>query len=288
MLPFFNKKNKKSDQGERPVEAKASEQEFVSTTLSFHPHWQIPEEEKYVYAFRNNEARPLQKNQTSITTVDMEKKQENYHFTVLMRHTFNRDFSFPKQEVLLFDEGFHVMGRKLVDFRKLGVLPPRTTRPWEIVFTPDDLRDAYVEPKANWNLAFEQKRANRLDLDDNWKKALARESIQELEQLAASAPALKPGEINFISLEAKKGADNTMVVSLLMRNGKDRDIEFKKLPMRVYDASGEVAAEGGFAFDSLKVKSNTSKPWTFVFPASLLKKDIEEIDLTKWRVEIVQ
>ena len=61
--------------------------------------------------------------------------------------------------------------------------------------------------------------------------------------------------------------------TLLIRNGSEKNMKLEQLPLIVEDASGEVIAKGGFQFDNLEVKANTSKPWTFIFPKELLLKE---------------
>jgi SLAP domain-containing protein len=87
--------------------------------------------------------------------------------------------------------------------------------------------------------------------------------------------------VNFMGLQAKKSEDGNLHVTMLIRNGSDKNIQLQQLPLEVVDATGDVIAKGGFALNDFEVKANTSKPWTFIFPSSLVLK--EEIDLSVWK-----
>ncbi|WP_163539770.1 accessory Sec system S-layer assembly protein [Gracilibacillus sp. YIM 98692] len=297
MFPFLRKKSKKNKQVEHEIDAQDvledgeesnEDEELVDTSLSIHPKWHLPEEEKYVFAFHNNGAKPLKKNQLSIATVDLEERDGQFHFVALIRQTLEKSIELAESTICLLDEDHQIVGRKNFDLTEVGKIPPMSSRPWEFVFTKEDLQDNSVTPNANWSLAFELKKKHQLDLEDSWKKSLASESIEKLEQIVASAQPLKPGEVNLMGIDAKVTDDQQLAVTILIRNGANKDITLEKLPLMVSDASGEAVARGAFSLDGLQVKSNTSKPWRFIFPSSLLLKDTSEIDLSEWKVEAIQ
>ena len=62
-----------------------------------------------------------------------------------------------------------------------------------------------------------------------------------------------------------------------------KNIQIQQLPLTVEDATGEIIAQGGFKLEDFEVKANTSKPWTFIFPKSLVTK--EQPDLSTWKVQ---
>lgn len=123
---------------------------------------------------------------------------------------------------------------------------------------------------------------------ESWKESLADDSIKKLEEIVASAKPLKPGEVNLLGVSAGITADNQVTTTILIRNGSDKNLTIEQLPLLVKDASGEIVAKGGFQLDALNVKSNTSKPWTFIFPEASILKDTSQIDLSKWSVEAIQ
>lgn len=78
----------------------------------------------------------------------------------------------------------------------------------------------------------------------------------------------------------------SLAVTVLIRNGSDQDITMKQISLGVKDASDEEIAQGSFKLDTFTVKSNTSKPWTFIFPSTMVIE--KELDLSKWSVYVVQ
>lgn len=73
-----------------------------------------------------------------------------------------------------------------------------------------------------------------------------------------------------------------MQLIILIRNGSEKTVNLEKVPLVLEDATGDVLAKASFTPKDLKVKANTSKPWVFIFPQSMLIK--ESYSLDKWKV----
>ncbi|KAB8133093.1 accessory Sec system S-layer assembly protein [Gracilibacillus oryzae] len=297
MFPFLDKRRKSKANDEQEINAAdvlgedvgtETGDEEIETTLSIHPSWNLPEEEKYVFAFHNSDAKPLKPNQISITTVDLEERKHEFQFITLIRHSVNKAINLRTANIVLLDDEKRTIIKKSFDLSSVGKLPAKSSRPWKFTFSKKELAKINAEPNSNWTIAFELKKKHQLDLEDSWKESLAQDSIEQLEKIVESAKPLKAGEVNFMGIEAKLMEDNQLSVTILIRNGAERDLNIEKLPLMVTDASGEVIAKGGFQFETLTIKANTSKPWRFLFPASLLLKDAAEIDLSKWQAEVIQ
>jgi len=260
----------------------------VKPELSFHPDWQISIEERYYYQFLNNEQAPLKENQISLSGVDLQRTEQGYAVTALVRSSLTKAVRFQETPLLLIGPNGEMLGRKVFDLSLLGELPPKSSRPWKFLFEKHTLTTDEL-PATGWKLAFELKKAPKphsLDLAESWEKSLADEDKEKLVSLVQSIQPPKPGEINFMGLQIQLGANGDLHVTLLIRNGSDQQIQLQQLPLQVEDAAGDVVARGAFALDSFNVKPNTSKPWTFIFPKSLVLK--EDPDLSNWRAYVPQ
>jgi accessory Sec system S-layer assembly protein len=286
MFPFLKKKKQGEDNtvhasellNEQSEQNEQSESE-VKTDLSLHPLMPVSVEQKYYYQFLNNELPPLKPNQISLSGIELKKEDGRYVVTAFVRNSLQKAIHFEKTTLLLIGPNGEILGRKMFDLSELGELPPRSSRPWRFVFNESDMVAREV-PTTGWKLAFELRKPHSLDLEESWEKSLAETDKQKLEQLVRTLKPPKPGEVNFMGLQAALNEEGNLVVTMLIRNGSDKNIRLEQLPLIVEDASKEVVARGGFTLN-LEVKANTSKPWTFIFPKSLLLK--ENIDLSQWR-----
>lgn len=261
--------------------------EELETELSVPATWDMPDEERYVYAFHNSESPKLKVNQISIYGMELlNQSDDNITITALIRSTVTQPIQFEDTTIILSGPDHEPLARKEFDLSNLGALPPNSSRPWEFKFTKKDFLTDVSFPIEQWSLGFEIKQKHRLDLDKSWAQSIPDQTKDALEQLVDSAPSLKPGEVNFMGVEAKFKDNTDLVVTFLIRNGTDKHINLEKIPLGITDASGEEIARGSFSLDNFQVKANTSKPWSFIFPKSMVNN--QNPDLSKWRGYVIQ
>ncbi|TMN21773.1 accessory Sec system S-layer assembly protein [Lentibacillus cibarius] len=264
----------------------ADDQDSLETELSIPNDWNVPNEDRYVYAFHNNESPKLKQNQISIYGMELSKlKNNSFVATGLIRNTVQKSIKFGPTTILLLGPDKEVIAKKEFDLSRLGDIPANGARPWKFTFpTQDIVKD--MDTPHEWSLAFELKKKHRLDLEESWEQSIADETKANLEKIVQNAQPLKPGEMNFMGLSAKRQDDGGLAVTILIRNGSDKNVNLEQVPLGFKDASDEEIARGSFKLGNFTIKSNTSKPWTFIFPASMIKQ--EEIDLSRWKVYPIQ
>lgn len=294
MLSFFKRKSKNpqkqgldstiESKDVTAVEEDSSTEELVQTKLSFHPDWDIKEEDRYVYQFLNNDCEPLKPNQLSLSGLELQHNEMTGNVTVnaLVRSSLDRPIKLEEMPLVLLGPKKELLAKKRFDLSELGELPVTSSRPWNFVFEPSTVKVDEL-PESGWTLAFQLKPAHQLDLEESWEQALPEEEKEKLKDLVEKQ--LTPpgeGEVNFMGLQIRHDDNQNLHVSVLIRNGSEKDVTFQQIPLIVADASGEVVATGGFRLDDLTVKAYTTKPWTFIFPKELVQK--ETMDLSTWKV----
>ena len=295
MFSFFkrNKKEKIEKQGTDSIipakdlldEEGAVEEQEVYTELSIHPSMTVPQETQYVLRFLNNELPPLKPNQVSLAGIELRAEEDQLIVSAFVRNSVNKGIRLAESAILLLGPNGEHLARKVFNLGELGEIPAKSSRPWHFNFHLSDVLSTDI-PAEGWKLAFEIKAPHRLDLDPSWESALPEEEKQKLAQMVESVGAPKEGEVNFLGLQARKNDNGGLSVTILVRNGNNKNIQLHQLPLQVEDASGETVAKGGFALDNFEVKANTSKPWTFIFPKELVLT--ENPDLSRWKVQIVE
>jgi accessory Sec system S-layer assembly protein len=291
----FKKGNKKDTDAENQVthadqylstEGSHEDQEEIETELSIPEDWNFSSEDRYVYAFHNSESPKLKKNQLSLYGTELTQNRNGLTAHGLVRSTVEQSVQFNETTILLLDANKQPIARKAFDLSQLGILPPNSARPFQFTFGPEDMILNVDENIHDWSLAFELKSEHRLDLEESWEKSIAEETKASLETIVKNAPALKPGEVNFMGLEAKQKDTGELVVTILIRNGADKHINLEQLPLGVKDANGQEVARGSFKLENFTVKANTSKPWSFIFPQAMVQEG--DHDLSRWTVYVIQ
>ena len=260
---------------------------LVKTSLVLHPDWELSNQEKYVYMFKHQQLPLLKESQISINGLRLIQYEEGFVVVAFLRNTLPKSIHFENITILLMDSDGTALAKKVFELDTIGELPALSCMPWRFLFeNTDKLADTI--PEEGWKLAFEIKesmtRPHQLDLDESWEKEISPVQKEQLESLVAGLPALNPNEVNIRGLEAKFTDEGNLAATILFRNGSFKELQLEQLPLVVEDAADEVICQGSFALKDFKVKANTTKPWTFIFPKELIVKDSP--DLSKWRVHL--
>ncbi|MBE4907089.1 accessory Sec system S-layer assembly protein [Bacillus luteolus] len=289
-MGHFNDTQKELDENN---EHNTSQEETtqVKTTLSFHPEWDLPASEKYVYQFKHQKLEPLQPNQISVSGINLIEYDEGFVVTAFLRNTLPKGIEFETIDLLVIDNEGNALARKTFEMDLLGEIPSMGCRPWRFLFQNENkLIDGPLPQDGDWNLAFELKQSApmklTLDLEESWKNSLAEDKVQQLREMVEKLPALKPGEVNFMGIQATKNESGELLTTILIRNASNQNINLEQVPLVIEDATNSVVAKGLFKLENFEVKANTCKPWTFIFPASLQTED--EMDLSRWKAYVPQ
>lgn len=261
----------------------------VETKLSYHPEWNVPQEQEYVFRFLANELAPLKPSQISLSgiEIDVDPATGGWLVKAFFRSSLNQAIQMEEVELLLLDEKEGVVATQQFNLSELGEIPAKSARPWIFVFNKENIT-AENPPTENWKLAFnvQSMMPHRLDLADSWAKGLAEEQKKSLEKVVEGLPKLKPKEVNITGFQVKAEEDGSIAASVFVRNGHSKEINIEQLPLELLDASGDLVARGTFQLKDFSVKANTTKPWTFIYPKDLVQK--ENPDLSRWVAKVVQ
>lgn len=258
----------------------------VHTQIYYHPSWNIDNEQRYVLNFLNNDLPSLKPNQLSLSGIELFQMPKDIIVSAFVRSSLPKEITIGELPLILLDENKEIIAKRVFDGSELGKIPAESSMPWYFSFPKETLKKKDFSNK-NWTLAFDLSYSkHRLDLDENWEKSLPQKEKEKLQKLVDQLPKLKENELNMTGLTAKITENGDLQVIVLIRNGNEKDIKLEKVPLRVTDATGDIVAEGGFSLEDFTIKANTTKPWAFIFPAKLIKKD--NMDLSRWTVSVFQ
>ena len=261
----------------------------IKTKLSYHPDWNVPKEQQYIFNFLANELQPLQPNQLSLSAINIEEDREgNWNVKAFFRSSLAQAVELGDIELFVLDTEGNKIAGQYFDFKQLGTIPPESARPWVFTFKKESI-DASEVPGEGWQLAFNlvSLRGHQLDLDETWKAQLPQEQQDALAEIVKTLPKLGKTEVNFTGLQVKLQENGSLAASIFIRNGNDRAINLEQLPLEIIDANGKKVASGSFKTDPvLTVQPNSTKPWTFIFPAELV--DATDADLSRWTARVSQ
>ena len=258
----------------------SGERENVQTALYIHPDWELAAADQYVYQFRHQQLPGLGENQIAISALEIWEEGEDLIAEVFLRNTLEQAANIEGAGILLLDSEENIIAEKHFEWDETADIPSMSSMPWRFRFEPETRKMDGV-PAQGWKAVFEIRPKEQLVFDETWENRLSDREKKAFAELAASLPALSPGDFNMTGIEASFREDGSLAVVVLFRNGSGRDVSFEAIPLIVEDAQGSIVAKGGFQLNGFEVKAGTSKPWTFLFPASLIEKT--DPDLSSWK-----
>jgi accessory Sec system S-layer assembly protein len=293
MLSFFKKKNNKKQGTDSVIDSKKllgdeatdtgdTSGASVTTELYYTPDMKISQEDRYYFQFLHNELPALKPNQIALAGIELKQEGTEWHIIAFVRNSVAPGVSFTHIPLTLVGPNGEKLGQKTFDLSFLGQLPGNTSTPWMFIFNESDMLTKDI-PAEGWKLAFEIRPPHKLDLSETWEQNLPQGDKDSLKKLVEETlPPPKVGEVNFVGMQAKLNEDGSLRTTVLIRNGNHFDINLQQVPLFVEDINGLIVAQGVFELQDFGVKSNASKPWTFIFPAEMVTK--EPMDLSKWKV----
>lgn len=263
-----------------------SDDELI-TTLSIAPDWRIEREQEYVLKFLSNELHPLKPNQLSLSGIDIIENEYtgDWHVQAFIRSSLNQPITLGNAELILLDANGNSLATQEFNLSELGSIPSLSHRPWIFIFEKRNIKVDQSLP-SEWSLAFNVQSLipHSLELEESWENALAEEQKSALRNIVHNLPALKPREVNISGFQVKFTDEHNLSVSIFIRNGFTHHINLEKISLEVLDANAELVVQGSFKLENFKVKANTSKPWTFIFPKEMIQH--ENPDFTRWTARL--
>jgi accessory Sec system S-layer assembly protein len=260
----------------------------VTTKLSLHPSWDVPTEQQYIFKFLANELQPLLPNQLSLSAINIEEEAGKWNVKAFFRSSLPQAIELGEIELIILDANNNKIAAQVFDFKELGTIPAESARPWVFTFNASSLTTNEI-PAEGWQLAFNliSLRGHQLDLDASWEQQLPEEQKKALADIVKTLPKLGKTEVNFTGLQIKLQENGNLAASIFIRNGNDTAINLEQLPLEILDANNSKIATGSFKMDPvLSVEANSTKPWTFIFPAELV--NAENADLSRWTARVIQ
>lgn len=271
-----------TEQNVETVEASETEMTEIFPKLSFHPLIHIEDENRYVYHFLNNELPPLQPNQVSLSAINIEEDAGGALVSAFVRNSLPKSIHLQDVVLLLISEDKELLAKKAFNLEELGELPACSSRPWRFYFEKEFLLKEEL-PTSGFQLAFDLSGSvHRLDIDPTWEAKISEEQKEELRNLVSTLPKLGENEVSLHPVSAHIHEDGNLVATLLIRNGSKQAVDLQSLPLELINDNQETIVVGQFTLPPLTILPNTSKPWTFIFPADMVQKS----EFTRWTVKI--
>ncbi|MDR7317998.1 SLAP domain-containing protein [Brevibacillus nitrificans] len=261
----------------------------VHTELSLHPVWEqeLDAEKKYTLRFLQAELPDMVRGQISVTGFSMIPGPNGLTVTMFFRNSLDHPVRFKniRMAIYLDDKPF---ARMSVDLSEMGAIPPRSSRPWEMLFPEESfLHDNFAFKR--WKVVMKAGKSSHvwpkhLELDPEMEKRMTERQKDRLEALTQSLPPVPADTVQVTGFDIALTKDGRLVAGMLFRNGMREMYNPEKIQLTISDQEGDVVAKGSVDASTVKVKPGHSRPWIIVFPPNAVKKP--NANLRRWVLEV--
>lgn len=243
---------------------------------------QMHKKQKEHYQKLHDDLPKMKSNQLNLTAAEIEiTDSSNIKVHAFVRSTVEKSIDLQTAKLFLVDQDSKIISEKTERFIGLDTIQPYTSQLFIIEFVDTNIESLNPDEMKNWALAFESNLKHHIDYSDLDESKISESTKKTLYEIIEQTP-LNENELSFMGFDATVDDEKNIHVNLLIRNGTNDNLDIKQLPLKFYDATGDLTAQGTFKINHVTVLANTSKPITLVFPASSVLK--EKIDLSNWSI----
>ncbi len=271
----------------KPNQPKTSNR--LKTLLEFSEHWDLDQQERYVFQYYHNKLKGLDPDQINIHGVALHKNNDGFIMTAIIRHSLQKKLNLQDIRLVVRDMDGKELARKDFNMEYFGVLSSLRARPWIFEFDSESLlvSEDEIKEKMEFEVLFEIQEPAvtdfALQLDENWSNGLSVEQVASLESSMVAMEPVKQNEISVAAFNLAETEDGVNVF-VLVRNAFDEEITISNLPLQLFDGSGDLVAQLGFPLEQFAVGARQARPVSLHFPKSVFQK--ESPDLSNWNIQL--
>jgi SLAP domain-containing protein len=230
---------------------------------------------------------PIYADQIDIKQTYLFNYDESIEVGFFIRNAFDQKISFGELLLVIQDNNGKNIIKQKIDFTEYGTIPPYSARPFSTVFNKDknieyDNAKEYTIKFADIS-AFEGIFSFPTEIE-NIPIDITYEEEKKLKKFIEEYGPLKKDEFNILFYEITYNNKNNIILTVILRNGTDKEAKLDKLPVTIVDDEGKIILrklflkEGGLT----KISPRKSKLLHLEFnPHELTEK---KIDISKCKV----
>lgn len=230
-----------------------------------------------------DEFAPIKENDINVATAYIYEGKDEIEAKVYFRNGFTSKVNFEYVPLIMVNSKEEVLAKKVFDLREMGDVPPCGARPWKVSFPKSEV-DMNKFSALDCKILFDaQIRAvNYADIELDLLDSGMEELKPVFENYLMNLPRIEKGKIDFSTFNIALSNEGKIIVTLLIRNGCDKNIKVEEIPVTIKDANNNVAASGKFNLNDFEVPAMKAKVCALAFDTEI-KLD-ETISLDNWTV----
>ena len=244
-----------------------TEKRYVDLSLSIKPDKEpiISEVQKEIIKEDLDSLGALKENDINISTLYLFDMGDKLEASIFIRNGLKNNINFDKVPLKLLDSKNKVIVSKVFNLREVSTIPARSARPWKIYFEKNLLKYD-VEDLKHYKVIFDNNIKAISTVETELENKYSGVELNgDAEKFVEGLRPLQNGEVDLNIYNVNVENENKIVISLLVRNGSDKQIEVKKLPITIYDSNNKIIMSNSIQLENLKVDYRKARIYNIVF-----------------------
>lgn len=228
---------------------------------------------------------PIKEGQLNISGIYVYDLGEKLEVKVYIRNGLSKEIVLETMPLAILNSKNEVLAHQMFNLKSLGTIPPHAARPLKLYY---EKKNVYVEeiPIDDWTIGFDTNVRTIKEVNVNYEKLPKNIDIEDklvFDKFLRSLPNLKEDQFSVSTFSIGIQKDGTIMVTVVMRNGNDKAIALKEIPMSVIDANGNVVKSNLFKLENFEVGALKARIFNFAFPTNFRLEN--NVALNDWKVE---
>ncbi|MDX1699006.1 MAG: SLAP domain-containing protein [Melioribacteraceae bacterium] len=266
------------------------ENKTFKTELDFNDSWDLILQEKYVFQYYHQQLSDLEANQIHIHGVKLYKNEKGMVITGLLRHSLAKTVVFDQVTLIVKSETGKELAKKTFSMELFGELGPQKARPWIFDFEDEFVLVSLdeIQDSMAFELQFEYFEKVVKDfsllLDENWENNLESSQKEYIQNLVSSLEPIKINEISVVGFNLNE-TPQAVNVYLILRNAFSQTLTIGNLPLRLFDAKGQLVSQLGFPLSEFQIPAHQARPISLSFAKENFL--VQNPDFSSYKLELV-
>ncbi|MFL0194319.1 SLAP domain-containing protein [Clostridium sp. WILCCON 0269] len=216
------------------------------------------------------ELSPIKENDVNIATIYIYDDREELEAKVYFRNGLNRKINFEDVPLVLIDGNGKVLCSQVFDLREIGDIPACAATPWKLYFNKKDLDLNGIsldECKVIFNSSLKAVNYAKIGYEELPEELMGFK--HDLQKFLEKLPKIEKNQLSMSTFNIGLQIGGKLIVTLVIRNSADKDINISEIPLTVKDENNNIVAAGKFIMKDFSVKSMKAKICNLAFETNL-------------------
>lgn len=223
----------------------------------------------------------IERGQVNVSGVYAYKEGDQWEVKFYIVNGLNQELNLEKVPFKIVTSSGEEIAYQVFDLKDMGNIPPCSARPGKVYFNKGNVFVDEIK-HDDWKIVFDAniKAVIYKDIEfENFPEEMSEKDKDAFNEFLKRIPKIENGQfsINVFTMLQYKNGD--ILITLVFRNGADKEIEIKKLPLTLKNENNEIVFSSAYELQDFKVSSQKAKILSVLVKKDILRK--EEVDLTK-------